>query len=149
MATRRATAKPELASGAALAPRHYSVFIPLRLPGLNEIIDAAKRQGDGHHRRWNAYNAERQKLLTDLAFLFRGVPALGRIWVEFCWMEPNKRRDPDNIAAGGRKLVLDALKARGVITNDGWAEVAGWSDTFQVASTPAQVGVRLDITEVP
>ena len=53
-----------------------------------------------------------------------------KIFLVFTWIEPNRRRDPDNIAAGGRKLILDAMVVAGVIQDDSWKYVRGWKDKF-------------------
>ena len=57
-------------------------------------------------------------------------------YLRFTWGEPNKKRDPDNIAAGGRKFILDALVHSGILPNDGWANVTGWCDVFTLADEP-------------
>ena len=64
---------------------------------------------------------------------------------EFRWVEPNRKRDLDGIAAGGRKVILDSLVLAKVLDNDGWAQIAGWVDTFEVGPKP---GVGVTITEV-
>jgi len=50
----------------------------------------------------------------------------------FEWKERDRRRDPDNIAAAGRKLILDGLVLAGVLPDDGWNHVLGWTDRFEV-----------------
>ena len=47
------------------------------------------------------------------------------------WFCPNKRRDPDNIAAA-KKFILDGLQVAGVLKNDGWGQIVGFSDNFFV-----------------
>jgi hypothetical protein len=59
-----------------------------------------------------------------------------RAYFEFIWREPARRRDPDNIAAGGRKLVLDGLVAAKVLPDDGWGVVLEWCDVFQISDKP-------------
>lgn len=119
-----------------------TLWIPGRLPGLNEIIDASKGAG-GTGRK---YAAIKRKLTNDIALLAK-VAKLGqfrRLFIEFYWREKDRRRDPDNVAAGGRKFAIDGLVAAGVIRNDGWTEIAGWSDRFQVSDEP---GVLLCLFE--
>jgi len=49
----------------------------------------------------------------------------------FIWFERTQHRDPDNVRAGGTKLILDALVMAGVIPGDGAAVVDGFmGDTF-------------------
>ena len=76
------------------------------------------------------------------------VPKFTAIWVDFLYVEPDQRRDPDNIAAV-KKLILDCLVDIGSIQRDGWKQIAGWSDRFQVDKKPFNdVGVWLAITEM-
>ena len=48
----------------------------------------------------------------------------------FLWLEPNKKRDKDNIAAGGRKYIFDSLVEMGILKGDGWNFVINWEDHF-------------------
>lgn len=49
--------------------------------------------------------------------------------LSFRWYEPNKKRDLDNICFA-KKFVLDALVKNGVLVNDGWEWVKGFTDEF-------------------
>jgi len=58
-------------------------------------------------------------------------PAPERPAFSFIWFEPDRKRDPDNVRAGGTKLILDALVLAGVITGDGARTVDGFmGDVF-------------------
>ena len=56
---------------------------------------------------------------------------VGRVLLEFQWAETNAKRDPDGIASGGRKLILDALVKAGVLDSDRHEHVVGFVDTFE------------------
>jgi hypothetical protein len=113
------------------------------LPGLNELLAAAKSgrgKGNGYSRL--------KRCWTDFVSLHARearLPRLERARFAFRWVEASKRRDPDNLAAGGRKLILDGLVAAGVLPDDGWANVAGWEDVFEVG---AAAGVEVTLTPV-
>lgn len=62
--------------------------------------------------------------------------------ISFHWVEGDMRRDLDNVAAGGRKVVLDGLVAAGVLGGDGWKHVRGFWDEFSVGQP---VGVAVTI----
>lgn len=119
------------------------LWVPGPLPGLNEMIAAAKGSGGrgaGYarlKRDWTEAvwaEAKRQK-----------VPAFPhRVVLQFTWHERDRRRDPDNVAAGGRKLVLDGLVMAGVLRGDGWRFVQSWSDRFDVR--PERPGVAVQIS---
>ena len=117
-----------------------SLWVPGPLPGLNEIIAAAKGCGGRGilyakmKREWGeaiAWRCREQALLP-----------MKQTSLSFVWREKSRRRDPDNVAAG-RKFVLDALVAEKLLPDDGWDEIAGWTDKFEVSSEPG-VLVHLD-----
>lgn len=108
-----------------------SLVIPGRLPGLNEVINAAKlRKG-----KWSAYY-EMKKNYTEYVYQMarkaKLTPIPEPVFIEFRWREIDRKRDLDNIAAA-KKFVIDGLVAAGVLRQDGWKHLAGFSDTFQVA----------------
>jgi len=110
--------------------RDQSLFIAGTLPGLNDLIADAKVRNN----RYSKY-AKTKARWTDIiqwSVVAKKMEPVSRAWFDFTWYENSRRRDPDNIAAAGRKLILDALKESGIISNDGWNQVAGWSDTFRV-----------------
>lgn len=105
--------------------------VPGPLPGLNELVAVAKRRA---RNGWNGYAAVKRRWTARVAAAVRRArpPRFLRAVIEFLWVEASRRRDPDNVAAGGRKIVLDALVAAGVLPGDGWRAVAGWRDRFVV-----------------
>lgn len=116
-----------------------SLFIDGPLPGLNDLLTAKSRG----HGKYNAYNRIKQNWTAKIrkaAAEAKLIPVVAAKF-QFLWIEPSRRRDPDNIAAGGRKLILDALVDEGVIPNDGWDQVAGWNDTFVVDKSSPGVSV--------
>jgi Holliday junction resolvase RusA-like endonuclease len=87
--------------------------IPGRLPGTNEIIDAAKK-GKG---KYQPYSIMKSEWTHTIAWLAKKLPAYNRVDITITWYEPNEKRDPDNIM-GGQKFILDGLVMAGVIPND-------------------------------
>ena len=118
------------------------------LPGLNEIIDAAKGSGG----RGMGY-AKMKSAWTDTVWalaLKAKLPRFPRyVVLTFEWFEADKRRDPDNFAAA-KKFLLDGLVKAGVIQGDGWKHIYCWSDHWRVwTSAPLcrGPGVQITITE--
>ena len=72
------------------------------------------------------------------------MPTFRQIFVTLTWYEPDRRRDPDNIAAA-IKFVLDGMVNVGLIPNDGWKNIAGIEHRFAVDKNSP--GVRVNITE--
>ena len=117
-----------------------TIFIPGPMPGLNDVIAMAKRH-------WAAYAKEKEYWTTLMALKCKemAIRPLKRCFIDFTWVEKNQRRDPDNITAIGRKFILDGLVQAGVLENDGWSQVAGWSDKFVVDKESP--GVKIEIAE--
>lgn len=94
------------------------LIIPGCLPGLNEIIYAAR----GNRYASAAQKKEYTEMIAWMAKAAR-LPQMNRIQVTFYWYEPNRMRDKDNIM-GGQKFILDGLVKAGIIKNDGWKQIA-------------------------
>lgn len=112
-----------------------TLWVPGPLPGMNELISAAKRPS------WSktSYTTLKKKWTEDVWKLAKSARMLkfpGDVVITFEWLEKNKRRDPDNVAAGGRKLVLDGLVMAGVLQGDGWRYVRSWTDRFNICGAP-------------
>lgn len=115
------------------------LFIPGPLPTLNTMIaamNANRHKGNALKKQWTevvAWEAKRQKI----------APATKSVTLHFTWHEKHNRRDKDNIAAA-KKYVLDGLVLAGVLADDGWKHVEGFTDRFTVSTTP---GVLVEIME--
>ena len=107
-----------------------------RFPSLNEYVNACRR---------NRYTANRMKKqeTSRAAQAARGVsPFHEPVVVEFLWVEPNKRRDLDNVAFA-KKFILDGLVHAGVIADDNAKHVVGLSDTFAYDNKNPRVEVTI------
>jgi Holliday junction resolvase RusA-like endonuclease len=114
------------------------------MPGFNELIAAAMTHG--FRKKGKVYNTYTyiKKLWTNrvcAAILENNICAVDKVFVFMIWFERNKRRDPDNIAAF-MKFIFDGLQKAKIIKNDGWKEIVGWENTFEI-SDKRGVKVRL------
>lgn len=101
-----------------------SLTCELKLPGLNDYIDACRRN------RYAANNMKHQAQ-ADLAWFLRRMPEITKpVWIRFTWTEKDRRRDPDNVAFG-KKFVLDAMVRMGKLKNDNQTWILGFEDRFQ------------------
>lgn len=93
------------------------------MPGLNDLLSAKSTQ----RGQWNSYNEQKQKWASSIRVLVaaRRILPIGPAYFSFLFIEPTKRRDPDNIVAGGVKLILDSLVGAEVLEGDGWGSVLG------------------------
>lgn len=119
------------------------LWIPHKMPGLNELIAAAKGSG-GRGLAYSRLKRQWGETIRNLA-AEKGLPRFTKpVLLSFSWYEANKRRDPDNVAAGGRKLILDGLVAAGVLPGDGWRYVTGWADFFDISARHPGVGLHIN-----
>lgn len=114
------------------------------LPGLNEFIAENRR----NYHAGAKLKKEAQYLAATAAR--KGLKkwrASGPVWMLYKWFEPNKKRDKDNIAAGGRKIIQDALVEAGYIRNDGWNEIKGFADEFYIDKCEPRIEVYIEEEE--
>lgn len=107
----------------------YLLVIPGRLHNLNDLI-AAERT----NRHMGAKMKSDDESIVSVAIRqCMGLTVIQRpVYMEYRWVEPNRKRDLDNISSYGRKIIQDALVKTGVLKDDGWNEVVGFSDRFEV-----------------
>ncbi len=117
-----------------------NLTIPGTLPGLNEIVAVSKLHP-------KAYSREKRHYTDMIATLAHGMERTWqRVSVQCHWYSQDKRRDPDNIAAGV-KYILDGLVTAGVLQGDGWRYVASVSHQFDVDKKRPRVEVQLEEVE--
>lgn len=119
------------------------LIIPGRLPSMNEYIDA---------ERSNRYAAAKIKKTSMNTVVKAARTSLGdweaeaSVRMDYLWIEPNMRRDKDNVSSYGRKVIQDALVEGGYLPNDGWRNVDSFSDSFAVDAENPRIEVT--ITEI-
>lgn len=110
-----------------------------RLAGINEYIAAM----NSNRFRGNALKRKNQDAVCQAIKKAGLEPIKRKIFLKFTWIEPNMRRDKDNVAAA-KKFILDALVEMKIIENDGWKYVEGFSDKFAVNKNNPRVIVELE-----
>lgn len=115
------------------------ITIPMRLPGLNEYVRACRAN------RYEAANLKRQVEQDCIIFIKSALR--GRVIVRagftFRWIEPNKKRDKDNICFA-KKFIMDAFQRAQIMKNDGWQQVAYFRDEFAVDKDRPRVEVWIE-----
>lgn len=112
-----------------------------KLPGLNEYIGAersCKHAAAGMKRQ-----TERAIRLCIRTQWQGKVRFTSPVTLHYRWIERNKRRDKDNIAFA-KKFIQDALVKEKVLANDGWAQIEGWTDAFEVDAQNPRVEVEME-----
>lgn len=116
----------------------YQFILPFRLPSLNEYINVCRTN------RFKA-NLMKNQTETNIGWFLTALPRISKpVTINFHWIEPNKRRDLDNIAFA-KKFILDAMVKKGKLIDDGMKYVTGLSDTFEIQD---KARIIVTITEV-
>ncbi len=113
------------------------------LPDLNTIIAASKKH-------WSSYSRLKRDAtsLVCLSCKEQGIKPVKSADFDFFWFCESRRKDKDNISAGGRKMILDGLVDAGVIKDDGWSYVGDFQDIFSIDKDDPRVEVVIkDFTE--
>lgn len=123
----------------------YRLTIYGRLPGLNDMIEADRRdRRAGNRLKQESQDTIRLYILRDLKRLKIEKP----VELHYCFYEPNRRRDLDNISGYAHKVTQDALVASGVLKNDGWANIVGMQDSFYVDSKNPRIEVTIKEVDI-
>ena len=112
--------------------------IPGRLPGLNEIIEAAK-QGKV---KFQPYAMMKEEYTTMIGWLAKKLPKYEKVVLILTWYEPDRRRDPAYLMAG-QKFILDGLVQAGTIPNDSQRHIQGIIHRFDVDKKNPRVEVEI------
>lgn len=118
----------------------YMLTIPGRLDNLNNYI-AAERANC--HKGAKMKAANRKIVVVAIRRCMKGVRIKKPVFMKYTWYEENKRRDLDNISSFGRKVIQDALVDTGVLKDDGWQYVVGFSDQFEVDKENPRIEVLI------
>ena len=101
------------------------------LPTLNAFYNTAKTPGRRGMIVANAMKREAEKGIEKELLAAKVPPFLGQVFLHYRWFRKHRREDLDNIAFG-QKFVQDAMVKVGVVQNDGWRHIAGFTHTFAV-----------------
>lgn len=114
------------------------LFIPGPLPGMNDFISTGNRF---------RYNTAKKKWAVIIGACVRAakLKPVKQAHFEWQWREKTKGRNPDNFIAMGKKFVLDSLQQCGIIENDGWSQILGFRDTWEVSDNPGVVVIIDDL----
>ena len=117
----------------------YKLIIQGRLPCLNDYIKAMNSNRHvGNTLKQDTQNAIGWQINQQL----RGVCITSKVKMHYTWIEPNMKRDLDGITIG-KKFIQDSLVNCGVLKNDGWANVGGFSDSFSVDKNNPRIEVLI------
>lgn len=118
----------------------YLLTIPGKLCGLNDYI-SAERTNRNKGAKMKADNGN--IVAVAIRQCMMGVHIENPVFMEYKWVEPNRRRDLDNVSSFGRKVIQDALVESGVLKDDGWKYVVGFLDSFYVDKSNPRIEVKI------
>ncbi len=110
-----------------------------KLPNLNNFISAyCKNRYAG-----NKLKRDTQDTVCHYIRLAKLKPIHCRVHMKYTFYEPNTRRDLDNIFSFCAKVTQDALVELGILENDGWKNIAGFSTEFKIDKVNPRIEIEL------
>ena len=117
------------------------IIIPHELIDLNKFINSQRANRFG--------GAKVKKDQTNLCTMYIKRAMSNGLVVDdypliltFNWFVKDRRKDPDNVAFS-KKFILDGMQEAGLIENDGYRQIYGFEDTFQVDKENPRVEIEL------
>lgn len=107
----------------------FKLVIEGELPSLNQYIAACRIKGVVG-ANFIRKDEERLIPLFKSQTKFRGINE--KCWIDYVYYCKNQKKDLDNIAGYAHKVVQDSLVKAGILHDDGWQQIAGFSDIFRV-----------------
>lgn len=114
--------------------------IPDRLSGLNEYIEACRRNP---HAGAKMKERDQDFISWHIRQELKRVAVKCPVRMVYRWYEKDRRRDLDNVSSYGRKVIQDALVETGILQNDGWKQITGFTDEFYVDKKYPRIEVEL------
>jgi Holliday junction resolvase RusA-like endonuclease len=117
------------------------ITIPGELTDLNQFIDSqrANRYGGATVKKKNTEKCRNAFLLAKAAG-FKVTPPF-RLYI--VWYCKNGRKDPDNLSFT-KKFVLDGMQAAGIIVNDGFKQVRGFNESFEIDKENPRIEIEVE-----
>lgn len=121
----------------------HEFIIKGTLPGLNDYLKA-ERSFSKKHSCGNDMKQQYQMLIINAIRLqLKRLTIKNPVTICYSFYEPNMKRDLDNIAGVAHKFIQDSLVKSGVLANDGWANIKGFSDNFYIDKHNPRIEVSI------
>lgn len=112
-------------------------------PSLNDYLDACRKGPQVGARMKRSY----QMIASNsIRRCLKRARVKNPVIIRYRFYEPDRRRDPSNIASMAVKVIEDALQECGVLPNDNAFWVRGYSQEFFFGGIP-KIEVELEETE--
>ena len=114
----------------------YDLVLNGTMPNLNDYLHGERiaiRKNGKFTTKGNAMKQEYQrKVVSAVRSQLRGIHIDKPVKIYYTFYEENRKRDLDNISAFAHKVIQDGLVKGGLLENDGWKNIVGFSDDFFV-----------------
>lgn len=116
--------------------------IPGRLDDFNKYTYACRSDRHAGARMKKA----NQKIVSDCLIAYRIKPHQGAVYITYRFYEkPHGRmRDKSNIQSFAMKVIEDALTEGGIIKDDSWQYIAGYSCSFYRVTENPRIEVEIE-----
>jgi len=112
--------------------------VPGKLPSMNQFISANRTSVHvGNNMKQNS-----EKIIMN--YIPKWATFEKKVFITYNFYEPDKRRDHDNIASFFIKVCQDSLVKKGVLHNDGWANMVGFSVQFHIDKKNPRIEIDVD-----
>jgi len=116
------------------------LIIPGELADLNTYINAERSN------RYAGANvkSEMTNYVATIAKAHKGnfEPYKTPVWITYKWYCKDKRKDKSNISFA-KKFIEDGLITAGILKNDGWNEIEGFTDEFYIDRRNPRVEIEI------
>lgn len=123
----------------------YQIVIPGKFESLNTYLSKSKETYKTKSGKvWNAGNAMKKADQKRILQYLPDIAIKKPIIIYYEYYEPNMRRDHDNVSGYFHKIFQDALVKKGIIPDDGWRWVKGYSDRFYCNRKDPHIVVNIE-----
>lgn len=125
----------------------YELILDGIMPNLNDYLHGERiaiRKNGKFTTKGNVLKQEYQrKVVAEVRRQLMGIHIEKPVEIKYTYFEPNKKRDLDNISAFAHKVIQDGLVKGGLLANDGWMNIVGFSDDFYVDKENPRIEVTI------
>ena len=119
--------------------KRQTIILDGELPAINEIIATTK----SHWSKYSRVKKANTNIVAAEALKQKLNPIINRADIVFFHYRKNKRKDPDNVAGGAAKIILDGLVKSGVLKNDTMEFVNTLVHCFEICKKNPRIEVIL------
>lgn len=102
------------------------LIIEGELPDLNTYISSCR----GHYIKGAKIKKDGDWMVEVCSKQQKLRPVPSSCFIEYHWYCKNRKKDKSNISSMGRKCIEDGLQSAGILQQDSWEAIIGFSDMF-------------------